>query len=191
MSKFDFKRYDSNLWYFWKFWGLGKFFWGLGRVVNSKCLEKVSQLKPPDKTPIQSKEYLLKSYTVFVRLSSIIGLCDSIFNFSSGLFAFFICSDSFLLLYACITSYLQPGVDDSCVVTLLAGVLRADTGAAGVLTGGAGVLTAWGAGDLTAVGSGENTSSQLISSAVFLESSWAGEFASAIDSRLDCLLLTK
>mgnify|MGYP001800983700 CR=1 FL=1 len=72
-----------------------------------------------------------------------------------------------------------------------------ETGAAGVLTGGAGVLTAWGAGDLTAwgagdltaVGSGENTSSQLISSAVFLESSCAGEFASAIDLRLDCLLM--
>ena len=46
-----------------------------------------------------------------------------------------------------------------------------DTGAAGVLTGGAGVLTSRAAGDLTAVGSGENTSSQLISSAVFLESS--------------------
>ena len=150
---------------------------------HSICLEKVSQLKPTDKTPIQSKKYLLKSYTVFVRLSSIIGLCDSIFNFSSGLFAFFICSDSFLFLYAWITSYLQPGVDDSCFVTLLAGVLRADTGAAGVLTGGAGVLTA--------VGSWENTSSQLISSAVFLESSCAGEFASAIDSRLDCLLMTK
>lgn len=92
-------------------------------------------------------------------------------------------------MLACITSYLQLGVDTD----FLDGVLRADRGTAagvltaGVLTAGDEVLTA-GAGVVTAgtAGDAENTSSVLISS-VLSPASGAGEFCSAIESRLDCL----